>query len=189
MRNKKLFFGSSYDRGLDIVLKLWPRIIEKFPDATLEVCYGWNLYDLGYADNEERQDWKARMNKLMEQKGITHHGRVSKKELKKIRESCGIWIYPTYFAEINCITALESQASGLVPVVTNYAALKETVQSGTKVDGDIYDDDVQEAWINALFEYMEDENKWKVESEKAKEFAKDFSWDTIASSWEKHFNE
>lgn len=183
MKNHKLFYGSSYDRGLDILLKLWPRIIEKFPDATLDVCYGWDLFIAGYKDNPERMSWMDRMNTLMKQPGITHHGRIGKAELKKIRQSCGIWAYPTYFQEINCITALDCQSDGLVPVTMNSFALKETVGSGAKIEGDIYDREVQEAWLTALFLFMQNETKWQEESEKAKEFVKGYSWGVISDKW------
>lgn len=187
MRNHKLFYGSSYDRGLDIVLRLWPRILDKFPDATLDICYGWDLFDKGYADNPERMQWKEKMNKLMEQKNIVHHGRIGQKELAKVRSECGIWAYPTYFAEIFCITAIECQLSGLVPVTMNAFALSETVGAGAKIDGDIYDEETQDAWLEALFEYMGDVDKWEAESKKAQEFAKDYSWSNVAQQWEKYF--
>lgn len=185
-RNKKLFYGSSYDRCLQIVLKLWPRIVDKFPDATLEVCYGWDLFNRAFSDNPERQKWKERINKQMEQKGITHHGRLGKKELQEVRSKCGVWVYPTYFQEINCITALECQSDGLVPVTMNDFALKETVGSGSKVDGDIYDEEVEEKWLSELLKYMGDKKLWEQESDKAIEFAKNYKWDEIAKLWEKY---
>lgn len=186
-RRHKLGYFSSYDRGLDILLKLWPNIIIKYPDTTLDICYGWDLFDKGYRDNPERMNWKDRMNKLMEQQGITHHGRVSKQDLGKIRQACGIWAYPTYFAEINCITALECQKDGLVPVTMNSFALKETVGAGSKVDGDIYDSETQKAWLEALYQYMDDEKLWNKERKKAQDFAKSYSWDDIAQQWAKLF--
>lgn len=182
-----LFWGSSYDRGLDILLKLWPLILEKYPDATLHVCYGWDLFIKGYSNNPERMNWMQRMNEEMKQQGIIHHGRVSKKELEEIRNICGIWAYPTYFPEINCITALECQRNGVVPVVMDYAALIETVQSGVKVSGDIYDKKVQENYLKTLLELMGDEKKWVEEAKKGREFTYKISWDQVSKDWSKHF--
>jgi len=186
MRNRSLFYGSSYDRGLDVVLKLYPKILEKYPNTTLHICYGWELFDKGYADNPERMEWKERISKHMKQKGITHHGRVGKNELKKIRQTCGIWVYPTYFTEINCITALEAQQDGLVPVTMDFGALKETVGAGFKIVGDIYDEEVQEEWLKALFTVMGSKKIWNQESKKAKKFASNYSWDIIANEWKKY---
>lgn len=188
-RQHKLFWGSSYDRGLDIVLKLWPEILKTVPDAELHICYGWNLFEAVFNDNPERMAWKDKMDKLMTQKGVTHHGRLGKKELDKVRKACGIWFYPTFFQEINCITALQCQNDGVVPVVTNFAALKETVGSGIKVDGDIYLKETQEKILKELLEMMTNEELWEKESRKAKRFAKRYSWDNIAAEWYKHFDD
>ncbi|MCB1712415.1 MAG: glycosyltransferase [Candidatus Riesia sp.] len=189
-RHHRLFYGSSYDRGLEHILKLWPKVLAKFPDATLDICYGWNLYDAAFSDNPERQEWKKRIDQQMQQKGITHHGRLGRDELAKVRSRCGIWAYPTHFQEINCITALECQRDGLVPVVMNFAALKETVGSGKRVDGDIYDDEVREEYLNALFEIMgTSSGLWAEESAKAQEFAKGYEWEVIANEWTKQFTD
>lgn len=186
-RQHKLFYGSSYDRGLEHLLKMWPQILSQYPDATLDICYGWDLFDKGYADNPERMAWKERINQLMAQPGITHHGRVSKQELSKIRKQCGIWAYPTHFGETNCITALDCQLDGVVPCVINLAALKDTVQSGIRVEGDIYDDEVKANYLACLLNLMSDKIIWESEQYKGKEFAKQFVWANIAKEWEKHF--
>lgn len=184
--NHILFWGSSYDRGIDILLKLWPKVLDKFPDATLHCCYGWELFDKGYANNPERMAWKEKINKLMEQKGIVHHGRVSKSELEAIRKKCGIWAYPTYFGETCCITALDCQKDGVVPVTMDYAGLSETVQSGIKVKGDIYDPEVREEYLQALLGMMGDEKIWWEEKEKGIEFAQEWTWDNVAKKWEEY---
>lgn len=187
MRNQKLFYGSSYDRGVDILLKLWPKIIDQYPKATLDICYGWDLFIVGYKDNPERLNWMGRISELMKQPGITHHGRIGKKELIDIERSCGIWVYPTYFTEINCITALETQANGLVPVTVDSFALSETVGAGVKVKGDIYDEETQEEWIKGLFEIMSSEEKWEEESKKAQLFSQGYTWPLIAKQWVGYF--
>src|SRR3990167_2939256 len=121
-------YGSRYDRGLDILLAMWSDIKKSVPDARLRVFYGWNLFDVGYRDNPERMAWKNKINKLIEQDGITHLGRISHGAVNKEFERAGVWAYPTYFGEISCMTAMKAQAFGAVPCVIDYAALKETVQ-------------------------------------------------------------
>ena len=84
MKNHKLFYGSSYDRSLDILLDMWPDIKKRYPDATLDICYGWELYDLGFANNPERMQWKEKINAKMKQPGITHHEEWARKNLKRL---------------------------------------------------------------------------------------------------------
>jgi glycosyltransferase involved in cell wall biosynthesis len=180
-KNHNLWYQSSYDRGLEFLLDMWPNIKKHFPDAKLSVTYGWNTFDRFFRDNPERMMWKTRMEKKLRQDGVTDYGRVGKTKLRELRSLCGIWAYPTTFPEINCISALESQFDYLVPVTMNFAALKETVGSGSKVDGDIYDDEVKETWLMELFKWMD--YKGTEEQEKAHNFAKDYSWDKISDLW------
>ena len=186
-KQQTIFWGSSFDRGLDILLYIWPDILDVYPDAVLHITYGWDLFDKAFHNNPERQVWKRNMVSLMNQKGIVYHGRVGKQELKSVRQQCGIWAYPTYFQEINCITALECQMDGVVPVVMELAALKETVQSGIKVRGDIRNPEIVKQYTKELINMMGDKKLWKKESKKAKSFAKDYVWPEIAGNWESEF--
>lgn len=179
----KLFYGSSYDRGLIHLLKMWPKIRESFPDAELHVCYGWDLFLKALSDNPERMAWKARVDELLKQEGVVHHGRIGKAELKEIRSQCAIWCYPTDFDEINCITALECQRDGAVPCVVNRAALKETVRSGTRIEGEIWEPDTKETYLTKLLELMGDTKQLDEEREKGKRFADNFTWSKIAQQW------
>jgi hypothetical protein len=45
-----------------------------------------------------------------------------------------VWAYPTNFSETYCISALEAQAAGAIPVTTRIAALAETVRCGTLLE-------------------------------------------------------
>lgn len=187
MKQHTLFWGSSYDRGLKHLLFMWSEIREKYPDAVMHICYGWDLFVIAHRDNPERMMWKSNVESLMAQEGIIHHGRVGKDELQKIQKQCGIWVYPTDFDEINCITALASQKLGLVPVVIDKAALSETVQSGVKVEGDIYNPKTAQSYLQELLDIMGDRDRWEAESKKAVEFAKSYDWTTIAKQWQDEF--
>ena len=186
-RHNKLFWGSSYDRGLNILLIMWSDIKKSFPNATLDICYGWNLFDKAYADNQERQRWKEDVSNLMNQDGITHHGRVGQERLREIRKECGIWAYPTYFTEIFCITAIESQLDGLVPVTMTLGALKETAEKGILIDKDIYSKEGQEEYLAKLLELMGDRPQWKKLSGQCKKFARKFDWESIGGDWLEEF--
>lgn len=188
-RQHRLFYGSSYDRGLHYLLDMWPKIKKIYPEAELHVCYGWDFYDKAYADNMERMAWKARMNHDMQREGITHHGRLGKEELKEVRSQCGIWSYPTDFGETCCITALDCQREGVVPVVMAKAGLKETVQSGIKVAGEIEDEETQQSYLDQLLGLMDSDGQWESESKKGQEFAQQFGWNTIAFQWLHLFGE
>ena len=182
-RIHKLGYYSSPDRGLDICLEMWPKVKEKYPDAELHCFYGFETFDSAFADNPERQAWKNKIMEQTKQPGIVWHGRVGKEALREWQSNLGIWFYPTHFTEINCITALDTQANGCVPCVINLAALKETVQSGVKVDGDIGDQETKGKYLEELLALMGDEERWEKEQAKGKEFVKGFTWEVFSKRW------
>lgn len=185
--NRKLLYSSSYDRGLDNLLINWDTIIKNYPDAELHVCYGWDLFDIGNHHNPERMAWKKNVEGMMQKPGIVHHGRVGKGELAKIRKQCTFWVYPTYFTEINCISAIEAQASGLVPVTVPLAALDETVQSGVKVTADISKPEGMQQFLIELFSLFDNPERVKEEQKKARKHAENYKIEKIADKWGKVF--
>src|SRR3990167_6176349 len=187
-KQHKLFWCSSYDRGIQYLLFMWPDIKQAFPDAELHVAYGWDTFIQLSRGNPERMEWMRSVEALLKQPGITHYGRIGKKELAKVRQSCGIWAYPTDFKEINCISVLEAQSDGLGPVTISLAALQETVGSGIKVSGDIRDKKIQDAYLTELFLLMGDKERWEKESKKAKKFTNKYYWSTISGEWMKFFD-
>jgi hypothetical protein len=141
-------FFSSYDRGLECLLAFWPEIRKEVPDATLDIYYGWTTFDIMFASDPIGQKWKwgmiRRLSDLKDQ-GVTEHGRVSHEELAKQMKQIAVWLYPTQFTEIHCITALKTAEAGMHQVHTGVAALMETAPNATIVPGDkIYTDVTQQ---------------------------------------------
>lgn len=124
-------YASSPDRGLIRLLKLWPKVLELYPDATLDIFYGWEgCMALGAGENPA---WTERYRKvrteylgLKWQKGITDRGRVNHTTLAREFQRASAWLYPTDFAETNCLTAQKVRAAGCVPVTTKFAGLVES---------------------------------------------------------------
>lgn len=156
-RKHSVGYFSAYYRGLECLLKLWPKIRAAVPDATLDVYYGWE----SYVALQGEDDFYVRMCRLFEElkeHGVTVHGRVSHDQLARAMKETQVWAYPTEFTEIHCITALKAQAAGCYPVVTNVGALAETVQCGDKIrTKKIYSDEYkQEQFINRVVEALKE---------------------------------
>ena len=181
-------YTSSYDRGLQNLLEVWPDVVKEVPDAQLHIAYGWQLFKNFYKTNPERMAWLRKMEELMTAKGITHYERLPQPELEKLIKKCGLWTYPSHFYEINCISAIKAQAFGAVPIVTDFAALKETVQYGTKIEGEIYENvalapETKEKYKKELIRALGDE-KWQAEQRgKMTLWAKKYEWPKIAGEW------
>lgn len=186
-KQHRLWWQSSYDRGLDILLLMWPDIKKAFPDAELWITYGFDLFDKATVNNKERQAWKRDVVELMKQEGVSHFGRVGQDKLEELRTQCGILAYPTYFTEIFMISALEAQNDGLVPVTMSLGALKETAKEGILVEGGIYKKEVQDEFKKQLLKLMADQVEWEKLSVRCKQFASTFDWTTVAKDWTKQF--
>lgn len=182
-----MVYGSSYDRGLEHALKMWPEIRKEVPDATLTIFYGWILFDRVHANNPERMAWREKMEELMKQPGIIHLGRISQDACTQEMRKAAIWIYPTHFGEISCITAMRAQANGALPVVISYAALEETVKWGEMIDGDIYEPETREVFKEAIINCLKNPPEEERRDQMMKWAKKQFAWSKVAKQWDEEF--
>lgn len=169
-------YFSAPNRGLKTLLKdIWPIIQKKRPGTTGIWNYGWESYIGVNGTDDLYREIKA----LLEEHKDTfvEGGRISHTSLAKTLHKTKIWAYPTEFTEINCITALKAQQAGVWPVVTNVAALQETVQTGTKFDVlDIYTDkQAQERFADEVIARIEKDSRSKP--------MKGVSWQEVAKEW------
>jgi len=44
-QQNRIIYASSYDRGLESVLRNWKEVKTAVPNAELHIFYGWNTYD------------------------------------------------------------------------------------------------------------------------------------------------
>lgn len=181
----RMIYSSSLDRGLPYLLKAWSRIKAEVPDAELNVYYGFEIYDKIHGNNPARMQWKNQVLTMMKQDGIIYHGRVGHDKLHEEMSRCGLWVYPTDFTEISCITAMLAQALGAVPVVTNYAALEETVKNGLRVDVDIRTEEGQKEYVDTLIQLLKDPAKQEEIRKQMMPWAREYyAWSKVAHLWD-----
>lgn len=185
---KRMIYTSSYDRGIEHLLKMWSEVRSVVPDAELHIFYGWNTYDKMMESGRRTPEFKDYMVKLIDQPGVFDHGRVGHKKLIKELHMSGIWAYPSHFEEISCISAMKAQAAGCVPVCTDYAALKETVKAGVKVKGSCHGDESKKEFKEKIIEILKDEQKQSLLREEVLKNADSFGWDKVAVQWKELFS-
>jgi len=129
----KVIYGSSADRGLLALLRMWPKVLDAIPEAELHFCYSLDL--LKRSDTSEHLYGLARqIEELMaEMPSVINHGGLKHKDFLELAATCGTWAYPCVFPEISCIVAMEMQALGVWPVTTDSSALATTVIGGAKM--------------------------------------------------------
>lgn len=179
-------YASNYVRGLEVLLGLWPSIKSEFPEAELDIYYGWNTW------SRVSEEWLKSM-KLkivnLERLGVREHGLVDHKTLARAFQKASFWLYPCTFPETFCITALKAQIAGAIPVVntTGAGAVNETVQFGFKSEkeGDSWNsylDNVKVAMrtpSSNLDEVRSSMKRWVEENH---------LWKNVVDRWESVFN-
>lgn len=118
----RFIWSSAPERGLTELLTYWPAIKNILPEASL------HIYSPGY-QVAKREDWTG--HDLVD---VEFKGSVSQDILHMAMSEAEYWMYLTGYDETYCITALEMQRAGVFPIVTNRAALSETVNSGIILD-------------------------------------------------------
>lgn len=197
-KNKFNFiYSSSPDRGLDILLGMWPIIKNNFPEANLHLFYGWDMINKIIQMHKSRgvgamylEEFRNKcMNQIQilggEEGGIYEHGRVNQKELAEHMAKCSFWTYPTDFMETFCITALEMQMSGVIPVTSNLAALQETVNPEVpKITGWPKNTAYQKEFLRLLGNMLVQDEWQEYIREKNREFALQYSWENVYGKWQ-----
>lgn len=116
----KFIYSSRPERGLDILLNLWPQILEKLPNATLGIAtYG------NFPSNPQENELKSIMDSFSN--SITFLGKLDANKLYEEMNSSEYWLYPTHWPETSCITALEMLMSEVICVYYPVAGLPYTV--------------------------------------------------------------
>lgn len=175
-----IVYTSCYDRGLIHLLRLWPKIKKRFPDATLDMAYGWN-YQWIY-NQVQKEDLRLEFEKV-KHLGITEHGTIGHNELITLMKKSSIWAYPCDFLETFCITGVKMQAAGVVPVVVKIGALEETVNYG-------YSCSKLNEFEDLIFSALDNIDLWtdQKREEMANSTIEKWKWENVVDIWEKEFS-
>jgi glycosyltransferase involved in cell wall biosynthesis/tetratricopeptide (TPR) repeat protein len=191
-KGNNLIYSSSPPRGLDLLLDLMPEIISRVPDAKLDVYYGfwvWEKMANAYNNQADKDNIQRFKNRLSTTPGVTFHDRVSQSELAKAFMKAKVWSYCTEFLESSCISAMEAQAAGCVPVTSRIAAVAETMKHGIFIDQGYGNPEYRRLFVDAVVMLLKDDQR-RIEYAKAGiEHGKTLGWDLLSSEWENIFHD
>lgn len=139
-KEKKIIFSSSPDRG-------WLTACRAFEASSL-ADDGWQLHcfygfgktwqalaaELGFqhicdtGESQNMYEYEDQCRAACDGVHIINRGRVGWDVLAAEMKTASIWLYPTKFDEISCVSAMEAMAAGCKVVATDHAALAETLQ-------------------------------------------------------------
>lgn len=138
----KVIYASDPTRGLATLLKLWPRVLEAVPQATLDVYADFQVAlalnanrpgELGLPGLQEIQEIQTL---LANTPKVTSHGRIGQMELTKRMMSAGVYAYPGGpMPEGFGVALVQAEAAGMYVVAPEVGALPEVLVTNYKTGG------------------------------------------------------
>lgn len=177
----RFIYSSFANRGLSVLLEMWPAILQRLPDATLDL-----FVDLDHAWTNQHypdmmRDIRQRLRDLESTRSIRVRGWVTKTELYKAWKSAHIWLYPCIFRETFCLTALEAAASNTLVIAADLAALQDTVgDRGYLIAGDPLTKEWQEQALKQLDYCLRYPEAAHVRIRRNREWARQHTWQNQA---------
>jgi glycosyltransferase involved in cell wall biosynthesis len=185
---KRVIYSSSPDRGLHHLLRIWPRIVEAVPDATLHVFYDmskWLSLEENISKNGGATVTSERAHILTEQiaqlpPSVTLHGGVGQGRLAIEQLKSCVMVYPcdpVRPTEGFSMTVLEGITAGLNVVTSNADAFPELWYDSpgvTMLPLPVDDDKWVEATVSAL----------RSGSSKPR-YNPVYAWSSLAQAWER----
>lgn len=183
----KIIYASSPDRGLKNLLKIFAKAREFVPELELHAFYGFNnlnkLIDMN--PKSSFRNARSEIEELAKQPNVYLRGRISQKELYREWLSAGMWVYCTDFWETSCITCMEAQAMGAIPIYSPKWALAENVLHGIAIDGPA-DDPLTHARFAAEIVRMATQTHFQnnIRAKMMPEARERFNWERMVVQWE-----
>jgi glycosyltransferase involved in cell wall biosynthesis/tetratricopeptide (TPR) repeat protein len=196
-QRNKYVWASSPDRGVDAVLGVWPELRKRMPEAEFHVYYGWTGIDKIIAQSQPgtpQHDGMVRFKTSVmqltadvggEEAGIFWHDRKPRAELAAAYDTCDVWLYPTSFMETFCITAMETQACGVIPLVADVAALAEAVPNERlRIPGFANNESFRKEFVSAITRLDKTPEPTRAAlRDDGVEFASGYTWDAAYAWW------
>jgi len=154
----RIMWASSPDRGLLKLLKIFRRVRQLIPDATLYATYGFENINKLLERDPAQFAWMKREKeailKAAEQPGVHWLGRIPQPQLMYEWAKTAVIAYPSLFKETFCTTHCEAQALGAIPVTSGVWALGEHACGGSVVAGDPNDPLVEARYVAEIFRWL-----------------------------------
>ena len=168
VKNKFVWTSCSY-KGLDALLKLWDKILEVMPDATLDIS---SYLPFPNPNNVVDEEMLLIINHHSD--SVIHHGKLNTVELHDLISKAEYWLYTNTFYETSCISALEMLMHEVVCLYYPLAGLNNTIgKYGIQV--------IPGTEIQSIMNLSEERKaKMKINGKK---YAMSCSWENRAKEW------
>lgn len=184
---KKIIYGARPERGLDnLLFHVMPRLLQKDKDIKLYIAtYDHKVPEMeGFYGSLRQQALKFPDN-------VIWLPPLTKKELYDHYKSASIYVFPSDFEEIYCISALEAMACGLPFIARDNAALKETLHPDAGILLSGFDSSKNPEFLdqfsNTILSLLKNSNLRNNMGKAGIKHSKECDWDSIAKEWIEEF--
>ena len=189
-----LICTSSPDRCLRALLKAMPLIREEIPDAEIHWAYGFTsgIAEGGMEVDSRSKKWVEESKDLITHTpGFKDLGRLSQIEIKQLYLKADLFIYPTYFPEIDCISLTKAMSAGCIPVCTPSGAMAEKLGINkqmaklinNELDYSSKDDIDFDNFVKSVILILKNPDRDNQRQSIIKYANEKYNWDTIGKLW------
>lgn len=182
--NYSFIYPSFPNRGLLYLLRMFPKIVERYPNAKLNVFCN---FELDYFKNLREEMNEIQSLIQSQSANVINHGWVNRETLNRYWSEADIWLYPCVFAETCCRVAMEAAASKTFVICNDLAALNETVgKRGAIIPGNPTTEQWQQTALTNLF-FVLDNKLENIFIERNYEWAQTKSYLNVVNDFENRF--
>lgn len=180
---------SSPDRCVVGLLNALPIIRKEVPNAEIHWAYGFGsgILEGGLEKHPLGSKWVSEIKERIKcTEGFVDLGKLGPNEIRDLYEKADIFIYPTYFPEIDCISLTKALSAGCIPIVSNSGAMSEKIGMDGHVEkmindkldyslseGPLFDEFVEQV-IKELKNPQKDRKKYDTTS---------YDWNIVVKKW------
>lgn len=118
-KEKTFIYTSIPYKGLELLPKIFPKILEKHPDAKLKVFSSMSLYDI------QEDSYKDLYDQLKSIPNVEYSPAVDQKNLIFEYQKSAFFIHPNIWEETFCVSLAEAMTCGCYPIITDIGAIPE----------------------------------------------------------------
>ena len=143
----RFIYSSQPYRGLDILLKMWKYIIQRYPMATLDIFCDLDSEYVNTHFTKKIVEVKQLLSEI-DIANITIHGFVDKKTLYSYLNKSSIYLYTNNdFEETHCISVMEAAITKNLVIVPDTAGLNDVGKEGVMISTEKYGNTSSNSWI------------------------------------------
>lgn len=178
----RLIFTSVPARGLENMLRIYKILKQEKPEVSMTITSDYRLWGVGASNEQFRMKW-------MHQQDVRYLGAIPRSQLLEEQLQSDLFIYPSNYQELFCISAAEAQCAGLYPVTSSTGAL-ETTNMGTVLNVNADNPACDRLYVDTVLELLSNRNILEIKRAENKVKAKiRFAPERVLETWQKEIFE